>query len=149
MGTRMPSTLPTLTPEEAQRRFLSARVARFATVTAAGHPHIVPVTFAAAGQDTLVTAIDHKPKRTTALARLDNLAANPAVSLLVDFYDDDWSQLWWARADGRATVLAPGTGDAELAPLVARYPQYANRPPQGPVILITVARWSGWAWCEP
>jgi PPOX class probable F420-dependent enzyme len=138
--------MPTLAPEEARLRFLSARVARFGTVSAAGHPHIVPITFAHVAQDTLVSAIDHKPKRTTTLARLDNIAANPAVALLVDLYDDDWSQLWWARADGRATVLASGAGAAELAPLIARYPQYAGRPPQGPVILISVTRWSGWSY---
>ena len=140
--------MPTLGPEEAERRFLAASVARLATVTAAGRPHIVPCTFAAAGADTVVTAIDHKPKRTTALARLDNIAANPAVSLLVDVYAEDWAELWWTRADGHAEVLAPGIHnarrDAAVAQLIERYPQYAEHPPDGAVILITVDRWSGW-----
>ena len=37
---------------------------------------------------------------TTSLRRLDNVRAHPAVSLLVDHYDDDWTRLWWVRVDG-------------------------------------------------
>jgi PPOX class probable F420-dependent enzyme len=137
--------MPRLSAAEAQRRFLAARVARLATVS---RPHLVPVTFALAAPDTLVTAVDHKPKRTTALVRLDHIAAHPAVSLLVDHYDEDWSQLWWARADGRAVVLTPdeqaSRRAAVIAPLVERYEQYAARPPAGPAILVSVTRWSGW-----
>ena len=91
---------PGVTPAEARGRFAAARVARLATADATGQPHLVPVTFAVAG-DMVYTAVDAKPKRTTALRRLANVAANPRVSLLVDHYDDDWSRLWWVRADGR------------------------------------------------
>ena len=62
-------------------------------------PHLVPITFAVDG-DALYSAVDAKPKSTRALRRLANIAANPAVSVLVDHYDDDWTRLWWARADG-------------------------------------------------
>ncbi len=77
---------------------------------------------------TLVTAVDHKPKRTTALRRLANIAANPQVSVLVDHYEDDWDRLWWARADGRARVVPAGQ-DLELRAtaldaLAGRYRQY-------------------------
>jgi PPOX class probable F420-dependent enzyme len=140
--------LATLTPAEARHRFLGSPVARLATVTEAGQPHLVPITFAPLCADVLVTAVDHKPKRTTALARLANLAVNPAVALLVDRYDDDWTRLWWTRADGQARVLVAGADDRErelaLAPLIDRYGQYSTQPPTGPVILISVTRWSGW-----
>lgn len=125
-----------------RERFAGARVARLATVGADGAPHVVPVTFAVDG-DAIVFAVDHKPKRTVELKRLRNIAANPAVSLLVDHYAEDWSALWWARADGRAEVRAPG--DPALALLQAKYPQYARQPPAGPVVVIAVARWSGWS----
>src|SRR5205823_7574969 len=93
-----------MTAAEARARFATARTARLATTTPAGLPHLVPICFALDG-DTILTAIDHKPKRTTALARLRNIAANPPVALLADHYDDDdWSQLWWARADADATA---------------------------------------------
>ena len=95
-----------MTPHQARRRFAAARVARLATADAAGRPHIVPVTFAVDG-DVVYTAVDAKPKRGTALKRLANVAANPAVALLVDHYADDWNQLWWVRADGTGRVVDP------------------------------------------
>ncbi|MEU4450111.1 TIGR03668 family PPOX class F420-dependent oxidoreductase [Nocardioides sp. NPDC023903] len=124
----------------ARERFAGARVARLATVSADAAPRIVPIVFALVG-DVIITAVDHKPKSTTRLRRLEDIAANPAVSLLVDAYDDDWSQLWWARADGVARVHATH----DLAPLVAKYADYREQPPTGPVIVIEVTRWSSWS----
>lgn len=96
--------------------------------------------------DTILTAVDGKPKRSTGLKRLDNIAANPNVAVLADEYGDDWSELWWARADGVAEVLDRGSSRSErgLELLVDRYPQYQTERPGGPVILISVYRWSGW-----
>ena len=130
---------------QARSLFEAARVARLATADSRGQPHLVPVTFAAAG-DMVYIAVDHKPKTTVNLKRLRNISVNPAVSLLADRYADDWSALWWARADGQAQIV---TGEAArqhpVDLLVAKYPQYAERRPQGPVISISVVRWSGWA----
>jgi PPOX class probable F420-dependent enzyme len=117
-------------------------VARLATVSASGMPHLVPVTFALRG-DTLAIAVDHKPKRTTDLKRLRNIEANPRVSLLVDHYDDDWDRLWWVRADGTARV-APND-EERVGWLVAKYPQYAETAPAGPVILVEVTTWRSWS----
>jgi PPOX class probable F420-dependent enzyme len=102
--------------------------------------------FAVAG-DVVYSAVDHKPKRTTALRRLANVAANPRVALLVDAYDEDWERLWWVRADGTARVLDPAEPAAREAVglLVARYDQYRGRPPAGPVLAVAVTRWSGWS----
>lgn len=131
-----------LSPAEARARFARARVARLATVSAAGVPHLVPVTFAVLGER-IVFVVDDKPKSTTRLRRLDNIAARPSVCLLVDVYDEDWSRLWWARADGTASVV---TTDAEAVDaLAARYPAYVERRPGGPVVSIAVGAWSGWA----
>ncbi|MEU4559408.1 TIGR03668 family PPOX class F420-dependent oxidoreductase [Actinoplanes sp. NPDC023936] len=130
-----------LSAEEARRRFAAARVARLATVSADGAPHLVPVTFAVLGER-IVFVVDHKPKSTTRLRRLDNIAVRPRVCLLVDAYDDDWSRLWWARADGAARVL--DTDDAAVDALAARYPAYAERRPPGPVVSIEVSGWTGW-----
>lgn len=119
-------------------------MARLATVGSTGAPHLVPITFALLDERTLVTAVDHKPKRTRALRRLANIAANPQVSVLVDHYESDWERLWWVRADGRARVeKAAPAGAAEA--LARRYEQYRERPPAGPFIVIEIQRLSGWS----
>ena len=131
--------------QEARRRFELSRAARLATVSADGQPHLVPVTFAL-DRDMIYTAIDAKPKFTRQLRRLSNIRANPRVCLLADHYADDWSALWWARADGTAAILSDPAEMAAPARLLAgRYPQYAAAPPDGPVIAILVSRWTGWA----
>lgn len=93
-------------------------------------------------------AVDHKPKRTTRLKRLANIAANPSVCLLTDHYEEDWDRLWWARAEGEARVLpSPEQSPAAarcIRLLTAKYPQYADQPPGGPVVEVSVLRWSGW-----
>jgi PPOX class probable F420-dependent enzyme len=122
-----------------------ARVARLATVRADGRPHVVPVCFVLLG-DTVYSAVDHKPKRGPRLARLANVEANPVASLLVDRYGEDWSTLWWVRLDGPAVVVSdPAEAAAAIAALVAKYPQYEDRPPDGPVLAVTVDSWTGWS----
>jgi PPOX class probable F420-dependent enzyme len=145
-----------MTDEEARRRFANAQVARLATADADGRPHLVPMVFAlASGRDTgethsgdtIYSAVDAKPKRSTSLRRLANIAANPRVAILVDHYEDDWHALWWVRADGSGRVLDADTpeGRDAIARLMARYPQYRKQPPQGPVVAIDVTRWSSWS----
>ena len=124
------------------QRFAAARVARLATVGDTGAPHLVPIVFALAG-DVIHSAVDAKPKRHRALRRLADVAHEPRVSVLADHYDDDWSRLWWVRADGVARVR--DVSPEGLAALTAKYPQYADAPPAGPFLEITVRRWSAWA----
>jgi PPOX class probable F420-dependent enzyme len=131
----------------ARSRFSSVSVAVLATVSGDDSPHLVPITFALRG-DSIVTGVDHKPKRSTRLRRLDNIAANPAVSVLAHHYDpDDWTRLWWSRADGSAKIVAPDDSEHfHLAALLENaYPQYRDHPIEGPIIAITVERWSTWA----
>ncbi|WP_439380288.1 TIGR03668 family PPOX class F420-dependent oxidoreductase [Amycolatopsis lexingtonensis] len=132
-----------MTPEEARERFAAARVARLATASASGVPHLVPVTFAVRG-DLVVFAVDHKPKSTVALRRLRNIAENPAVCFLADGYAEDWSRLWWARADGTARILPDAEQAEPVSWLVAKYEQYAGRPPEHAVVVTTVHTWRGW-----
>jgi PPOX class probable F420-dependent enzyme len=106
---------------------------------------LVPVCFALDG-DVVVSVVDDKPKRSTQLRRLDNVRAYPAVSLLVDHYDDDWTQLWWVRVDGTARVLEAGTEHARAIDLlVAKYAQYRSLRPAGPVLVIAVEAWRVWS----
>ncbi len=133
-----------LDEERARELFGAARVARLATADGQGRPHLVPLVFACR-DDVVVSAVDHKPKQTTALRRLRNIEVNSQVSLLVDHYDEDWSQLWWVRADGRARVLTGAEADEPVRWLAAKYDQYLARPPAGPVIRVDVTGWRGWA----
>jgi len=121
-------------------------VARLATVGSGGRPHLVPITFALVGERTLVSAVDHKPKRTTALRRLANIESNPRVSVLVDHYEDDWERLWWVRADGVARVATDGAAhDAGLAALAGKYRHYRDVPPPGPVVGVEITGWRWWS----
>ena len=130
----------------ARRRIAEARVGRLASVRPDGIPHLVPICFALV-DDRIVTAVDDKPKTTPQLQRLVNIRAHPEVTLLVDDYSEDWSALWWARADGTARVVDDGNErEATLTQLRAKYDQYAVVLASGPAIVIDVTHWSGWAY---
>lgn len=130
-----------------RRRVAQARIARLATVGADGRPHIVPVCYSFE-DDTLTFVVDSKPKTTTTLQRIENIRSNPAVSLVVDQYDEDWDQLWWVRLDGYGRIIEaddPGFRDATTA-LSGKYRgQYGLRPPPGPAVIVDIDHWAGWA----
>lgn len=127
-----------------RERVTRARVARLATVTDDGRPHIVPCCFALAA-DTAYSAVDAKPKSTLALRRLANLRGNPRASLLVDHYDEDWSALWWVRLDGAGRLVDDrDERDRGLSALAAKYDQYRRVPPPGPVIALDITTWRAW-----
>lgn len=132
-----------LSDEQCRDRVAHAQVLRLATADQEGRPHLVPATFALRG-DLLVIAVDHKPKRSTDLKRLRNIEENPKVAALVDHYEDDWRHLWWVRIDGEAVVVDPGEAQENIDWLVAKYHQYRETRPSGPVIIIRALRWSGW-----
>ncbi len=132
--------------EEARRRLELARVGYLATVRSDASPHIVPIVFALEA-DLIYSIADPKPKRGPDLLRLRNIAAQPAVSLLVDEYDEDWERLWWVRVDGTARVTEAGAErDLAIRLLVAKYPQYATwSTPFGAAMILRAERWSSWA----
>src|SRR3954464_2057405 len=123
-----------------------ARVARLGTLSKTGRVDLVPMTFALVDA-VMYTAVDHKPKRTTELKRLENVRVTPEVSVLVDEYDDeDWSALWWARLRGLARVVEEGPEyEAGIDALVAKYEQYQTVRPSGPAIVIELILWQWWS----
>lgn len=129
-----------------QARFGEARVARLATVGPDGAPHLVPVCFTL-HQGEILSVVDAKPKGTTALARLRNIARDPRVTLIVDHYDDDdWNHLWWVRVEGEARVIEGGAEHTSaVSRLRSKYPQYVRKRPTGPVIAVSPTRWRGWS----
>ena len=126
-------------------RLTEARIARLATTDPDGRPHLVPIVFALEGE-TLYSAVDAKPKRSTRLRRIENARARPDVTVLVDHYDDDWNELWWIRLRGRARVLDDGPERARaLELLAAKYEQYRREPPPGPVLAVDVVETRAWS----
>jgi PPOX class probable F420-dependent enzyme len=134
-----------MNPTEARLRFTKARVAMLATSDARGVPHLVPITFVVDGA-TVFSAVDGKPKTGTHLRRHDNIRDQPRVCLLVHEWDEDWSKLWWVRADGIAKVVDDSSTVDRVARLLQRkYEQYDRVGVGGPVIEVDVRSWLGWA----
>lgn len=147
-------------PTERDRQRLSnARVGRLASVMPAvssshGHtdtspetlrPHLVPCCFVLL-DNTIYSAVDGKPKSTTALKRLANIRAHPRASLLVDRFSEDWTELWWVRADGPARVIDHGAEwTRAIDHLVDKYQQYAAMRPEGAAVAIDVDEWQSWS----
>jgi PPOX class probable F420-dependent enzyme len=130
--------------ERARLYVSTARIARLATVTSSGDPHVVPCCFVLLG-DTIYSAVDTKPKSTLALRRLDNLRANPRAALLVDHYEAKWSRLWWVRVDGAGRIVeTEGERKRARQALTDKYEQYEENPPQGDVIAIGIETWRSW-----
>ena len=101
------------------------RVARFATAEPNGQPHVVPICYAVS-DNSLYFTIDKKPKQLTdkPLKRIRNLQNNPHVALVVDRYEDDWTQLGWVMVQGDAALLDDGEEHTKAQRLLkARYPQ--------------------------
>ena len=142
-----------MTRDEAIATIRAARVGRLATVRPDGTPHVVPFVFALVpdGDELLAFwAVDDKPKKHLAIQRLDNIEANPSVEFVVDGYGDDWSDLWWVRATGRARVVSSSEERTRaIGALTDKYPQYRAAPPTGAVIAIEVVQVTGWSAAEP
>jgi PPOX class probable F420-dependent enzyme len=128
-----------------RRRVEEAPVGRLATVGADRRPHAVPICFTLRGE-VAYSAIDHKPKRPGRLRRIANLQQTGRACLLVDEYAEDWSALWWVRLDCRGRLVGdPAESAGAVSALVGKYPQYRERPPEGPVIALDIDRWTGWS----
>jgi PPOX class probable F420-dependent enzyme len=105
-----------------------------------GEPRVQPVTFARIG-DTIVSAIDDKPKRGIP-ARVERLRRHPRAAFTVDRYDADWTRLAWVQILGDITI-----SDIEpeaLRALQHRYPAYRDRPPRGPQLKLRPVRVLTW-----
>jgi PPOX class probable F420-dependent enzyme len=129
---------------DAVAMFAESPVAMLATVGPDGAPHLVPVVFAVHG-DVCHTAVDAKRKSTKKLRQVGQHRGQPQVTMLVDHYDDDWSQLWWVRADGMASIHYSGEEMATGYALLRRkYLQYQRIALDGPVVTVEVQRWASW-----
>lgn len=133
------------------RDFLAAaRVAHLATADPAAAPHAVPICFWFDGLH-FYFVIDEKPKRRGAdgkIKRVRNIVANPRAAIIVDHYEEDWSELAFVMARGRASLVAD---DEEymvaLRSLRDKYPQYRTMtlaPDRNPMVRVDAERVSVW-----
>ncbi|HEX6139095.1 MAG TPA: TIGR03668 family PPOX class F420-dependent oxidoreductase [Candidatus Limnocylindria bacterium] len=138
--------MPSLSEEEARSRLAAARVAHLATTRRDGRPHVVPIVFAADG-DLIYSIADPKPKSGLDLLRHRNIAANPAVSLLVDAYHEPWGGIWWVRVDGSASVVENGPRrETAIRLLRAKYADYQDwTEPFGAATVIRIERVTSWS----
>jgi PPOX class probable F420-dependent enzyme len=130
------------------RGFLNShRVARFATAEHGGQPHVVPICYAVYDNSVYFT-IDEKPKqlRDKPLKRIRNLQINPHVALVVDRYEEDWTQLGWVMVQGEAALLDDGEEHTKAQRLLkARYPQlHGMQIGDLPVIAVRITRVVSW-----
>jgi PPOX class probable F420-dependent enzyme len=118
-------------------------VARLAFLDDRDAPRVLPVTFAVAA-DSLWSAIDEKPKRSTEPARVRFLRRRPEAALCVDVYDDDWSRLAWVQLLGVVEVVAVEEAPAAMEALAAKYAPYRERRPPGPLLRLCPERALHW-----
>jgi hypothetical protein len=89
-----------------------------------------------------------KPKASSRLQRERNLETDPRGMLLVEHWDrDDWSQLWWVRAELRFEDDAAGRAAALAGRLGERYRQYRDQP-FARVLVLRIVGVTGWAAAE-
>lgn len=129
--------------EEAWMRLRSAQSGVLGTVDNDLGTHLVPVVYTPVEDSRVLIAVDAKPKRSRRLRRLTNIDRDPRVTLLVESYSSDWSELWWARADGLAAVRPSVERTLEQRHR-ARYPQLEGHE-LGPWIDIQIEAVSGWS----
>lgn len=110
-------------------------------------PDPQPVVYAVSDDDHVGVAIDRvKPKASSRLKREDNLAADPRGTLLIEHWEtEDWSRLWWVRADLRHVPDPPPSLVKDLSERLARtVRQYADQPFHRVLVcrIVAVAGWS-------
>jgi PPOX class probable F420-dependent enzyme len=108
-----------------------------------GAPRVLPVTFALA-EGRIWSAIDNKPKRAGEPTRLRFLRRDPRAALTVDRYSDDWDELAWVQVLGSVQILDVAEGTDGLAALSAKYEQYREEAPPGPLLALEPERYLWW-----
>ncbi len=136
-----------LTEDEARARLTREVHGVFCTLHPRRGPDPQPVVFAVSDDGHLGVPIDKvKPKASSRLQREDNLEADPRGALLVERWDaEDWSRLWWVRADTEHVPDPPASVVDDLADRLARtVPEYADKPFHR-VLVCRIVRITGWA----
>jgi PPOX class probable F420-dependent enzyme len=136
-----------LTETEARERLAAHDHGVLCTVHPERGVDAVPVVYALDDDGFVGVPVDTvKPKASSRLQRERNLEADPRATLLVEHWDrDDWSRLWWVRAELRRQPDPAGARVADLsARLAEAYPQYRDQPFTH-VLVLRMVGVAGWA----
>ena len=139
-----------LTEKQARARLAENQHGVLATLHPKRGPDPQPVVYAVSDDGHVGVPIDRvKPKASSRLQREDNLEADPRGALLIEHWDtEDWSRLWWVRADLEHVQDPPASLVDELADRLARtVPQYADKPFHR-VLVCRIAAVTGWSASE-
>lgn len=110
----------------------------------------VPVMYAVDDAFVGVPVDTVKPKRSTLLQRERNLETDPRATLLIEHWDaEDWSALWWVRAELRHVADPDEACFDELGDrLAGQVPQYRERP-FARLLVLQIVGLTGWSAAEP
>ncbi|CAN5467429.1 TIGR03668 family PPOX class F420-dependent oxidoreductase [soil metagenome] len=135
-----------LAEDEAQTRLATHDHGILCTVHAERGVDAVPVVYAVDDDGFVGVPVDRvKPKASLRLQRVRNLEADPRATLLVEHWDrDDWSRLWWVRAELRWQRDAAGREATLAARLAEGYPHYRDQP-FARVLVLHIVGITGWA----
>lgn len=135
-----------LSTDEARRRLAGQVHGVMCTLHPERGPDPQPVVFAVSDDYVGVPIDTVKPKRASRLQREDNLAADPRGSLLVEWWEtEDWSRLWWVRAQLEHVPDPPRQVVDALADRLAHtVPQYADKPFHR-LLVCRIVGVTGWA----
>jgi PPOX class probable F420-dependent enzyme len=135
-----------LDPDEARARLAGHDHGVLCTVHTERGVDAVPVAYAIDEHGYVGVPVDTvKPKASSRLQRERNLEDDPRATLLVEQWDrDDWSQLWWVRAELRWQGHDTGQEQALAIELAERYPQYRHQP-FSRILVLRIVGVTGWA----
>jgi hypothetical protein len=123
-----------LSSEQSYQRLAVHEHGVLATLHADRGADLVPVVFIVVEGHVGVPIDLVKPKASVRLQRVRNLESDPRATLLVEFWDrEDWSALWWVRAELRWLGDGVPPSSSDLATRMAdqltrRHAQYHDRP---------------------
>lgn len=139
-----------LSAERSLERLAANDHGALATLHADRGADVVPVVYAVIDGHLGVPVDVVKPKSSTRLQRERNLEADPRATLLVEHWDrDDWTTLWWVRANLRWLGNGSRPSVAALADRLAdrlaqRHEQYRDRPFTD-VLVFDIVATTGWS----
>ena len=126
-------------PETIRSFIAQAPVCRLATASSSGEPHVVPLCPVFDGGGTLYVDVGIRSRNAA------NVAANPAVEVVLDQYDSDWSSLKGVLLSCRAELASVEEQEHAWGMIRRKYPQYKDIQWKPRLTLaLRIRTWTSW-----